>query len=71
MNRSVLLAGALCIPVVYALVQGDFVVILMSVVAGYVIQTLLWRAKVSSEAGSLLEMVTQAVGALRKVITGN
>ena len=41
MNRSVLLAGALCIPVVYALVQGDFVVILMSVVAGYVIHTLL------------------------------
>ena len=41
MNRSVLLAGALCIPVACALVQGDFVVILMSVVAGYVIHTLL------------------------------
>ena len=41
MNRSVLFAGALCIPVVYALVQGDFVVILISVVAGYVIHTLL------------------------------
>ena len=41
MNRPVLLAGALCIPVVYALVQGDFVVILMSVAAGYVIHTLL------------------------------
>ena len=41
MNRSVLFAGALCIPMVYALVQGDFVVILMAVVAGYVIHTLL------------------------------
>ena len=41
MNRSVLLAGALCIPVAYALVQGDFVVILMSVFACYVIHTLL------------------------------
>ena len=41
MNRSVLFAGALCIPVVYSLVQGDFVVILISVVAGYVIHTLL------------------------------
>ena len=41
MNRSVLFAGALCIPVVYALVQGDFVVILISVLAGYLIHTLL------------------------------
>ncbi len=41
MNRSVLFAGALCISVVYSLVQGDFVVILISVVAGYVIHTLL------------------------------
>ena len=41
MNCSVLFAGALCIPVVYALVRGDFVVILMWVVAGYVIHTLL------------------------------
>ena len=41
MNRSVLLAGGLCIPVFYALMRGDFVVILMSVVAGYVIHTLL------------------------------
>ena len=41
MNRSVLLAGVLCIPVFSALLKGDFVVILMSVVAGYVIHTLL------------------------------
>ena len=41
MNRSVLFAGALCIPVVYALVQGDFVVILISILAGYLIHTLL------------------------------
>ena len=41
MNRSVLLAGVLCIPVFYALLKGDFVVILMSVVAGYVIHTLI------------------------------
>ena len=41
MNRSVLLAGVLCIPVFYALLKGDFVVILMSVVAAYVIHTLL------------------------------
>ena len=41
MSRSVLLAGALCIPVFYALMEGDLVVILMSVVAGYVIHTLL------------------------------
>ncbi len=40
-NRSALLAGVLCIPVFYALLKGDFVVILMSVVAGYVIHTLL------------------------------
>jgi len=41
MNRSILLAGVLCIPVFCALMKGDFVVILMSVVAGYVIHTLL------------------------------
>ena len=41
MNRSLLLAAVLCVPVVYALLKGDFVVILMSVVAGYVIHTLL------------------------------
>ena len=41
MHRSVLFAGALCIQVVYALLQGDFVVILISVVAGYLIHTLL------------------------------
>ena len=41
MNRSVLLTGILCIPVFYALMKGDFVVILISVVAGYVIHTLL------------------------------
>ena len=35
MNRSILLAGVLCIPVFYALMKGDFVVILMSVVAGF------------------------------------
>ena len=41
MNRSLLLAGVLFVPVFYALLKGDFVVILMSVVAGYVIHTLL------------------------------
>ena len=41
MNRSVLLAGVLCILVFYALLKADFVVILMSVVAGYVIHTCL------------------------------
>ena len=41
MNCSVLFAGALCIPVVFALVRGDFVVILMWVVTGCVIHTLL------------------------------
>ena len=41
MNRPVLLASVLGIPVFYALLKGDFVVILMSVVAGYVIHTLL------------------------------
>ena len=41
MNRSVLLTGILCIPVFYTLMKGDFVVILISVVAGYVIHTLL------------------------------
>ena len=52
MSRSVLLAAALSVPVFYALLEGEFliilvaviagyVVILMSVVAGYVIHTLL------------------------------
>lgn len=41
MNRSVLLAGVLCIPMFYAFMKGDFVVILMSVVAGYEIHALL------------------------------
>ena len=41
MDRSVLLGGVVCIGVFYALLTGDFVVILMSVVAGYVIHTLL------------------------------
>jgi len=41
MNRSVLVGGVACVGVFYALLTGDFVVILMSVVAGYVIHTLL------------------------------
>jgi len=41
MDRSLLLGGVVCIGVFYALLTGDFVVILMSVVAGYVIHTLL------------------------------
>ena len=41
MNRSVILGGVVCIGVFYALLSGDFIVILMSVVAGYVIHTLL------------------------------
>ena len=41
MSRSALLAGVLGIPVFCALLKGDFVVILMSVVAGYVMHTLL------------------------------
>ena len=53
MNRSVLLAGALCIPVVYALVHGDFVVILMSVVAGYVIHTLLGKVRRIKNGGNI------------------
>ena len=40
MDRSLLLGGVVCIGVFYALLTGDFVVILMSVVAGYVIHTL-------------------------------
>ena len=41
MERSVLLGGVVCVGMFYALLTGDFVVILMSVVAGYVIHTLL------------------------------
>jgi hypothetical protein len=41
MDRSLLLGGVVCIGVFYALLTGDFIVILMSVVAGYVIHTLL------------------------------
>lgn len=41
MNRSVILGGVVCVGVFYALLSGDFIVILMSVVAGYVIHTLL------------------------------
>ena len=41
MNRSVLVGGVVCVGVFYALLSGDFIVILMSVVAGYVIHTLL------------------------------
>ena len=41
MNRSGLLASILCIPLFCTLLKGDFVVILMSVVAGYAIHTLL------------------------------
>ena len=41
MDRSLLLGGVVCIGIFYALLTGDFVVILMSVVAGYVIHTLL------------------------------
>ena len=41
MNRSVLVGGVVCVGVFYALLSGDFIVILMSVIAGYVIHTLL------------------------------
>jgi hypothetical protein len=41
MNRSVILGGVVCVGVFYALLSGDFIVILMWVVAGYVIHTLL------------------------------
>jgi hypothetical protein len=41
MNRSILLAILLCIPVFYALLRGDFLVVLFAVIAGYVIHTLL------------------------------
>ena len=41
MDRSLLLGGVVCIGVSYALLSGDFVVILMSVVTGYVSHTLL------------------------------
>lgn len=40
MHHSVLLAGVLCVLVFPALLKGDFVVILMSVVASRVIHTL-------------------------------
>jgi len=40
-QRSVLVGIVACIGVFYALLTGDFVIILMSVVAGYVIHTLL------------------------------
>jgi hypothetical protein len=41
MNRSILLAIVLCIPVFYALLRGDFLVVLFAAIAGYVIHTLL------------------------------
>jgi hypothetical protein len=41
MNRSILLAIVLCIPVFYALLRGDFLVVLFAIIAGYVIHTLL------------------------------
>ena len=41
MNSSILLAIVLCIPVFYALLRGDFLVVLFAVIAGYVIHTLL------------------------------
>jgi hypothetical protein len=41
MNRSILLAIVLCIPVFYALLRGDFLVVLFAVIASYVIHTLL------------------------------
>ena len=40
-QRSVLVGGIVCIGVFYALLTGDFIIILMSVIAGYVIHTLL------------------------------
>ena len=40
-KRSALVSIVVGIGVFYALVTGDFVIILMSVVAGYVIHTLL------------------------------
>jgi len=40
-QRSVLVGIVVAIGVFYALLTGDFVIILMSVVAGYVIHTLL------------------------------
>ena len=45
MSRSVLLAAALSVPVFYALLEGEFLIILVAVIAGYVIHTLLgyWR----------------------------
>ena len=41
MSRSVLLAAALSVPVFYALREGEFRIILVAVIAGYVIHTLL------------------------------
>ena len=41
MNRFALVGGVVCVGVLYALLSGDFIVILMSVVVGYVIHTLL------------------------------
>ncbi|MDA9942119.1 hypothetical protein N9C62_05895 [Luminiphilus sp.] len=41
MNRSILLAIALSVPVFYALLRGDFLIVLFAVIAAYVIHTLL------------------------------
>lgn len=41
MTRSALLAAALSVPIFYALLEGEFLVILVAVIAGYVIHTLL------------------------------
>lgn len=40
-QRSVLVGGIVGSGVFYALLTGDFIIILMSVIAGYVIHTLL------------------------------
>lgn len=40
-QRSVLVGGIVGIGVFHALLTGDFIIILMSIIAGYVIHTLL------------------------------
>ena len=41
MSRSVLLAAAVSVPVFYALLEGEFLIIFVALIAGYVIHTLL------------------------------
>ena len=56
-QRSALIGIVVGIGVFYALLTGDFVIILMSVVAGYVIRTLLGSPHLMFPAGALAHTV--------------